>query len=137
VGGWRAFPVALIVGCLSAPDNSFRVTWARPDEGDAVRFDARIAVAFSNQADSETCTADTILLRAIDAESRVTLDIPVTLSPLEDADHPFGFQLDHEPLVHDTDHALVVLGGDDGCLSLVGEPISPYMRVFHVTSSDR
>jgi hypothetical protein len=126
----------LLAGCATRSDPGFRVTWSRPDEGESIRADARIAVAFSEPSDPDSCSADTVLLRTIDAESRAVLDVPVTLSPIEQDGFPYGFEVAHEPLVEGAAHALVVLGGDDGCLSLVGVPIQPFLLEFSATAPD-
>jgi hypothetical protein len=132
----RLLLLLLLSGCATTSDPGFRVTWSRPDDGDAVRPDARLALAFSEPTDPDSCDAETVLLRTIDAESRAVLEIPVTLSPIDQDGFPYGFEIGHEPLVPGAAHALVVLGGDDGCLSLVGRSIDPFLLAFDATAPD-
>jgi hypothetical protein len=125
-----------MVACATPADDGFHVAWSRPAESDEIRADGRVALAFSEQHDVEACTTDTILLRAIDAESRAVLEIPLTLAPVEDAPFPYGFELGHPPLPADTPYALLVVGGDEGCTSVVGEPAPDFMVEFRVGATE-
>lgn len=129
-----SLPLILLAGCATTSDPGFRVTWSRPDDGDTIRPDARVAIAFSEPSDPETCSESSVLLRTIDAESRAVLAIPTSLSPIEEDGFPYGFEVAHQPLVPGAAHALVVLGGEDGCLSLVGVPIQPFLLEFDATA---
>lgn len=131
---WRGAAVGIglvaLSGCPPESDAElFHVTFSFPADGEDAFPETPVRVGFSSPLDRQACDADAIVLGALDAEGRMIHRIAYTLA---DGDEPESYELAHLGLLSGYAHALVVQGGEAGCLSAGGARIEPFAIVFEV-----
>ncbi len=107
----------------------FRVSFSFPADGEESWPETPVRLGFSAPIDADTCGRATFHLGALGLGERIAYDVPYRTEVLADEN---SYELVHDGLIAGLDHALVVQGGDAGCLSATGEPLEPFASVFPV-----
>lgn len=125
----------LLLACADdAPvdvDEGFRVIGVVPEDGAVDAVEVQVPeLRFSEAADMEACTADTIRLDAVHEDMTVAFGVDVALTSVD-----MGAKIQ---LVHDDaflpgcTYAITVRGGDEGCASTKGDAIRDFASRFTV-----
>jgi hypothetical protein len=113
-------------------ETGFAIVGVSPEDGAADVVEAHIPeLRFSDPADPDTCTAETLRLDGIVDDGAVAFSVPVEIVPL---DGGLRVQLTHaDPLPRGWSYALSARAGDDdGCLDVDGNVLRPFASSFAV-----
>ena len=115
----------------SLPDLGFSIVGVSPGDGAADVVEAHIPeLRFSDPIDTALCTPDTLRVDGVEAGEAVAFPVDIAVVA---KDEGYRVQLTHAvPLPTSWTYRISARAGEDGCVSVDGEPLEPFASSFTV-----